>query len=623
MAIQYEQLTESFEKNSPGPFPLAELASFCLLKLNRVQEAESLLARKEDGHECAGRGYYLGVALAHRGRIGEAVCQLNAAQERPGYGDAARELLLVLLKRQAEQKIAMHDWSGAIDALSQALQILPSSIELQQMLSALGHRLPVTYLKGNRRAEAASAWEKAQREDSGDAKVTHCLGLLYFWQALELEEQQKGGEASDAWRGAIRNWVALSHSDAFWKLMRKEREPVYGRVPDAAVDGLRHRMLDSLSRKIADLHNEYLGRGSGDDANRMDVLSLELAAEIKTADALRRVRESLSRQKEEADLPPLCGAIMLRHLGKLEKAQELLARIRVTQSTEGSTEDLYWCLSPWVFPWIMIQERRYEEAIRRLKDDLRRNPSSEDGNDLLAAAYLERGRLQAEADQVEEALDSWKAGLSRVRARKNTGDKIRQEAENAAVRKAMLLQKEDPAKGLDRAAELLEKVRKEVTDSQRIKENLSELYTTIGIREANDESQAQAARLDNGRKHLEKALELNPGNGRAKTNLGILLKVQALELHNKGRYVDSIALLRRAFQLAPHEGNIRSNLSLALSNYGVHCWNQGLRNQGNSLIREALEIDPGNEHARKNAGTMGIENANDIDAILRMLKNRR
>jgi len=588
-----------------------------LLKLNRAAEAEALLNGKGKGRDGGGSDYYLGVALAHQGKIGEAIRCLQQACQQPMNGEAAQQALLALLKRQVQQKLARRDWDGASAVLSQALDLDPDNPELQQMLSVLGNHLPITYLKANQRAAAAAAWEKAQQQNPGDLRIAHSLGLLYFWWAQELEEQQQGQQAVKAWEGAIRNWVALSYGNGFWTRWKEERGQVYGPIPETAVKDLRRRLTEQLGRKIADYQNAYLTRQCNADARRMGDLSLKLAAELKTAEALQQVSESLQRQKRQAPLPPLCGVLMLNHLGQLETAQKVLALVEATQAHEASTEQLHWCLSPWVFPWIMVQERRYEEAIEHLEKKLKQNVSSQDGHDLLAMAYLGRGKLQAASGEIEGALGSWQAGLGHVRVREKVADEIRKEAENAAIREATRLQSEDGREGLKRAVQLLEKVRP-IIETQRIKENLSELYTTLGVIAGND------GNMDQAKKHLEQALKLNPDNGRAKENLALVLLDEGIGSYNRGQYTAALRLLRRAYELAPGNGHVRQQVSLGLSNYGVHRWNQGYHAEGDRLLREALEIDPTNEHALKNllaAGSAGLS-VNDLEVLMRILRNQ-
>jgi tetratricopeptide (TPR) repeat protein len=587
-------------------FPFLDLAACCLLKLNKGSEIDSLFGKRNEGEEDSGCQYYLGLAFAQQGQFEEAVRCLNHASHIPSYKEPAQKSLLEALRRQIGIKLHQRDWDGASEALSQASLIDPANVEFQRMISALGNHLPRTYLRTNQRARAAAAWEEMQKKDPRDGKVAHCLALLYFWEAQELEEQGRGDEAKSIWEGAIRNWVALFHSETFWRQWREDREKICGKVPDAVIKDLPKQLLERyLARRIADYQNEYLNQKRDGDARRMGLLSLELATEIETAEVLQKVNESLDRQEREEKMPQICGLMMLEHLGELERAQKLLAVIEVTRTNETFTKHLHWCLSPWALPWVMVQERQYVEAIENIKQKLNQNPSSSDGNDLMAIAYLEHGKALRDIGSVLEALDKWKLGLGYVRSRKETGDEIRREVEKSSIREAVRLQRDGSREGLDNAIQLIEKARG-MTDTQRMKENLSELYTSKGVMEGNDTSQTETTRRDKAKRYLEKALSLDVNNGRAKQNLAILLTGDAVVPFKKEHYSEAISLLRRAYQLAPSEKDAYTTLSLALSNYGVVRWNQGDYFEGRRLVLEALEIDPSNEHARRNLSSMSF-----------------
>ncbi len=583
-----------------GTAPVAsppELAALCLLKLNRAAEAEALLRGSPPSQDGAARLYYLATALAEQGRVEEAVDVLRQARKHGG-GAWVAEPLLALLKRQAGERIAREDWAGASEALGLAAEIAPTDGEVQRLLAGLGDRLPIAYLLANRRAESAAAWEQAQRQDPSDLRIAHSLGLLYFWWAQDLEARGKGKEADAAWEGAIRNWVALAHADSFWARWKKERERICGPIEPAALASLRRQLTEQLGRRLADYQNDYLTQKRDADERRLSRLYLALAAEQRTAEALARVAESLARQGRQASLPPLCGVLMLTHLGQLATAENLLALVEATQTNEESTEQLHWCLSPWVFPWVMIQERRHEEAIAHLEDQLRRRDDP-DGHDLLAIAYLERGKLLAESEEVEQAIAAWQAGLGHVRAKKQTGSEIRRELEEAAIKEARRLRRNDDRASVGQAIRLLESALR-TTDAQRVKEYLSALYTQLVDVEFKDQTKSEAAKKSAIRAHLEKALKLNSNNAQAKEYLAVVLVVEGIDLFNAGRQREAVDLLRRAYQLDPASEHVRKQVSLGLSNYGVACWNKGNRTKGLGLLLEALQIDPGNEHARKN-----------------------
>jgi tetratricopeptide (TPR) repeat protein len=539
------------------PFAPAALAAFCLLKANRASEAEALLARGGEGCAPGAREYYLGVALARQGKLREAVGYLSQSGHHAAYAEPARQALLSLLKRQAQSLQAVRNYEEAAQALSQALDIAPSDPELHNMLDTLGVHMPVAYLKAKQHLKAAQAWEQAQRRNPADGRLLHCLSLLYFWLAQTLEKQGDSAETDQAWRGAIRNCVALFHCDKFWAEWQAGRERVYGaKVRTATVDGLRKSVPQALRRQIADLRNHYIAQKKADGQRRMELLDLELAAELRTAEALKRVADSLSRQGRKAQIPPFCGVLMLKHLEQLEVAQKLMALVQTTQTNQESTEQLRWCLSPWVFPWVMVQERRCEEAIEWLKKELKKDSSSQECNDLMAIAMLERGKVQSVSGDIMEAVKSWKAALKHVRARKKMADEIRKTAEDESAKHAARLADSEGAKGIETAIKMLEKVR-EFADTKRVRFALSDMLRRQGN------------------------MKWNNAN------------------HNSARE-EAVSLLRKAFKLSPENGEAKSALSSLLSGLGVSVYNEGYHSRGLALLEEALSIDPSNDHARDN-----------------------
>jgi len=166
---------------SSASFPLRELAACCLLKTNRSAEAEALL--REGNQDAGAAGYYGGIARAHQGKIGEAIHVLQSVPADSPYKTAAGIALLALLKKAGERRIAARDYAGAADFLTQALTLAPSDTELEQALLSLAQYMPLLYLKSGKRSEAAATWEAAQKKNPTDGQITHCLALLYFFEA--------------------------------------------------------------------------------------------------------------------------------------------------------------------------------------------------------------------------------------------------------------------------------------------------------------------------------------------------------------------------------------------------------------------------------------------------------
>jgi len=596
----------------------ATLAACCLLKLRRPAEAEAVLATL-DGSRPGFASYYLGLALAAQGRRADALVVLRNACRDAASAPPARAALTALLKSTARQMLGRGAWVEACQALSEVATMDPTDAELGQMASTLGSGVPAVYLAAGRRQDAAEAWERQQRAQAQDFTATHSLALLYFFWAEDLEARAEAQAASNAWEGAIRNWVALAYANGFWQDLSERRKPIVGQVSPPELGRLPRRLLDLLARRLREHENGHRACGRAADVRRLSDLSLKLSAETRTADALKRVLQSLTRQVRLVDTPPLCGVLMLRHLGELESAQRLLALVEVTQTNERSTQDLHWCLSPWVFPWIMVEERRYDEAIECLGERLERASSSEDGHNLAALAYEGRGRQAALAGDFDAALDSWAEALTHVRNGK-IRKQIRCQLENTIVTEATRLQSQGGKDAIEKGIELIGVARR-IADTKRLTDSLAEFHTTLGVIKGNDNTQNAAVRRKGAREHLETALKLCPEHGRAKKNLAAVLGDQGIADFKLGHHREALGALRRAHQLDPADNDLRGVLSRVMSNCGVQRWNAGARTEGDALLREALEIDPTNDHAINNLDPSQL-GAVDVDALLGALRRR-
>jgi tetratricopeptide (TPR) repeat protein len=101
---------------------------------------------------------------------------------------------------------------------------------------------PYVRLESGNREEAASIWEKALRQNPNNLETWHNLGILYYWQAKNLEEKGQFAEAISIWKKAIGYWAGLLASDNFWVEWAKKRAKACG------VPGL--DMLDNQDRQM-------------------------------------------------------------------------------------------------------------------------------------------------------------------------------------------------------------------------------------------------------------------------------------------------------------------------------------------------------------------------------------
>lgn len=508
---------------SPRRPPEAELAAFCLLKLGRPQEA---LARLEGHRGQQGYGAYLrGLALADLGRLDEAVGCLRQPGLPAALSQAGRRDLLTLLRLQVQARLAAQDFIGASEALGQALEVDPQDQDLLRLQAQLGQRMPVVFLHSGRRPQAQETWEAAQRRNPEDPEPTHSLALCYYWQARQLEEAGDPA-ASQAWRGAIRNWVALVHHQGFWQGLMRDRTAIYGDIPEAELTALRERLRDDLGRELAAFQSRYQDQKQTQQASRLTDLALELSAEIRSAEALQHVLRSLGRQGAEFRLPPPGGFMMIEHLGLNQDLQVLLNLVQTTQTNLESTEDLTWCLTGFLLPWTLYREGRHLEALQTLE----RTPSGaqpEPARRLKVMAQVGLAERLGREHEVDQALELLERTAKLIPGPGAERDMLRAAVEKVGIPEATRLRNQDK---LDEAIRLLERCLN-ISDSQRVKEHLSEALNIQAVKLANDKKDYQGAL-----KLLDRALALFPGNRKAAENRDIVkgnMRAQEEEKHGR------------------------------------------------------------------------------------------
>jgi tetratricopeptide (TPR) repeat protein len=604
LPTDHEQRKSDKEQN---PLPAEELIAYCLLKLDRNREAEAFAARNkstyDDGegneggkgdssHVCrSAMGYYHGIASARQGKTESAVENLGAAVQDPYFSTSAKEALVTILKKRAEQRIAVKNWSAAAEDLALASNFKPEDPDLNAMITAIGHHLPITYVKTNKRSDAAAFWEKSQRENLDDFRITHCLTLLYYWNVEEFEHQGKIAEADNAWIGLIRNMVALCHADRFWAELKAEREKIYAHIPPEALTAIRKRLQNELSRKLLDYHGKYSKQHSSSNARRIEKLMFTLSLERKTAEILAHIVEHAKKTNLNINVPMICGPEMANRLGITIS----LAQLQISGVPES--KDLKWCFSQCANAWIMIQEKQYQKAIEELKAYLKTSNNSE-ANDLLALACFERGAQLVESGGNSEALRVFKEACGYIRQDMVLREKIKKQAEDTAIKESKQLYDTNTRTSVNSAIAIMQDL-KSFNSSKRVDETLANYYTRLSAIEYNDESQSEYTRNQKAVELVEKALSLDPSNGQAKENKGYLLANKGIDEVNAGRKAEGVRLLRQAYSLAPGLDRARNNLCEALLLQAADELNRGNRYSAKNLIEEAYKVNPNNATARE------------------------
>ncbi|MET9265622.1 CHAT domain-containing protein [Amycolatopsis sp. NPDC004079] len=256
-------------------------------------------------------------------------------------------------------------------ALAAALSALDATVA--DPLSWLRARLPadgplLTLLAGDR-AGAAAQWRERLARRPDRLPDVHCLGLVSFWHAQDLEENGAWEQTAPVWRTALACLAALLADDEFWARWRHDRALRYGHaVTPADTRQLRAdfgRYTTDVLTGHADRHS---AAGRETEAARYRELVSLLEAELDAAHCLREAGGLPVRGGGRLS----CGPEYLRLTGLSEAFGEFIAaehrRDSPGDARRGLLNRLRCAFSGLARASSLLERHRFEAALSALPD---------------------------------------------------------------------------------------------------------------------------------------------------------------------------------------------------------------------------------------------------------------
>lgn len=392
----------------------------------------------------------------------------------------------------------------------------------------------------SRRCDISQVWEIIKKEKFPHIASIHSLAVLWFWWAEYCEinnyravnnssiYNEKGRFTQNVsravlWENVISNWIFLIHAKEFWEEWKEIKS-----IDDHTISVLPQSLEENFINKFNFWKDRYKNIGKNEYAKFFEEYKLLFVAESKAAKEM--LKEKVFWKKENKEFFITCGPIMLEQVGI---KNDILERYQ-------NNERLKMLLSPFAIVILLIEEKRYEEALNKINDLQIKFPLKDDVNKLKARIYLENGKQHFSLEQFEKAFVSW------IEAFKLGG--ISEEDVQCIVS----LCKEESLSHHENAIELLEKMIKvfPVTIYKKSYEELTKilslLYLQKGIaqiKNAQDRVEKGLIKkidakneMEEGLKEIKKAIELDPSNTSAKGQLEI-----ATGLIDNLDYLDIIA----------------------------------------------------------------------------------
>ena len=387
------------------------------------------------------------------------------------------------------------------------------------------------------RSETVAAWMNINKKLFPHYPAIHSLGLVWYWWAIYCEEKQwaqlNGGDIKNEnlageyplpllWSNVIAHWVFIINSEDFWRMWTKSKEQT-GLVITAGDSELLCQRLESHFINLFHSYSErYRNSRQPEKVKRYQKYELLFATEMKTAKQLRKAGIQYSTNNGKCSV--CCGRLMLEQVGILGEVQSMLADPTILSQHKEIA--------------VLIENRKYDEAIQAIKSLPSEERKSKVVLRLSAKAHLEKGKQIFSTGQYTESFRFWGEGLATGELQKELTEFV----VNHSHSKAKALEGNDPQAAID----LLEMALRFVDDKSLIA-LLSLIYLQMGIifiNNAHEEHMGTPTKLrqkiEDGIRLIKIAVYRDRSNSRAKEQLNAaermlasIYNAEGVELANK------------------------------------------------------------------------------------------
>lgn len=258
-----------------------------------------------------------------------------------------------------------------------------------------------------RRANTLEAWSNMQERLFPHAPSMHSVAVLSYWWALDNEERELNGEATegmpkapgDLWTRVIGNWANIISNTDFLRAWAAGREGVNAGRLSSKLEMHFKNLFENLAKR-----NREAGRE--ERAELFKDRLLRFVTEVDTGRSLIKQRLKVNVGIESVYL---CGGkVFLESIGLLDAAVDEVGRALVADPKNEGLKSLALSLSEFGPIALMMQNKDYGAALELL-DALSEEQKKEGGAVRLAVgACLEKGRMHFEANDFDEAFALWK-----------------------------------------------------------------------------------------------------------------------------------------------------------------------------------------------------------------------
>ena len=412
--------------------------------------------------------------------------------------------------------------------------------------------------------------------------LLHNISVLYYWWTVTLEQEySKDIHEHKLWENLIGYWTAIVNNDEFWERWAKHKPWIKNRK-DLDLSKIRNNLMSHLETKILTSAETDKHQDGGVAAHRSNLKKLHIEKRFVTY--YKELKNVLS--DDVAAIPDMYSETLIRDLDMQGYIRELSDMALKKDPYNEKIKKIKYYLSPFRYIAVLIEEDNYEHAIKEL-DALPSNSKNDDiVCELMAISKLKLGASYLQNDNiVNHALRAEKLWnechiMNNEMARSIIG--------SAAVDAMKKFKAEDKIEVAICAGEVGLKFTPENSD---VKILLSVLLNDRGVKRWN--SGLTDFSMNSGMHDIEKALEYNSNNVRAKRNLSIMYSLTGWKYKGqKDPKISAKEMFDKALELDKDNEEAKKGLSVIYNGVGIVFANAEKKQEASNYFLWALYYNP-------------------------------
>ena len=466
------------------------------------------------------------------------------------------------LFRELEQETKKQNWHKAYSLLNDIKRTATDRSVVFNIVSYVRNRLFPDFLHSNKRSELSGMLKNGLRENPTNYNLLHNISVLYYWWTINAEQNNsKDIQDYKLWDNLIGYWTAIVNNDEFWEKWAK-RKPWIKNKDDLDLSKIRNNLMSHLETRI--LSSSEKDRQQNDDASLAKHGSnlKKLHIEKKFVTYYKELKSILSN--DVAAIPDMYSETLIRDLDMQNYIIELSDLAIQKDPHNEKINRIKYYLSPYRYIAILVEDENYEHAIKELEA-----LPSNCKNDSIVCGLMNISKLKLGASYLQN--DNITNHMARTEKLWNECQIMNNELSNSIIESAALgAMKKFKAEGkIDIgicAGELALKFDRDCND---VKGFLSILFNDRGVSKWN--SGLTDFSVNGGIYDMEKALEFNSDNVRAKKNLSIMYSLLGWKhIRQKDRNNDSIPeMFNKALELDKDNEDAKKGFSIYWNDLGI------------------------------------------------------